>query len=251
VKSHASRREGHNDTDTARNWSFRATIFLVLIELRHFCPNGRALYREALELMSPEDLELSPAERLLRGPLQHTLADHEEIRMLGREGRIVDLGAPLSPLVVGDLRQLPPRADQPFGESCLVEYVERAWMDREGVTVLGRPPVHVDDLHTDPVLLQEQGRDETDRTGTNDEDLRIGATEHRLSRARRKERNANRSPEAPRGNRDSAESKPRTISRRCEISPGRDAPVTSVQPALAAAISAKRIPARVAALLQS
>jgi hypothetical protein len=32
-----------------------ATIFLVLIELRHFCPNGRALYREALELMSPED----------------------------------------------------------------------------------------------------------------------------------------------------------------------------------------------------
>ena len=52
-------------------------------------------------------------------------------------------------------------------------------MDREGVAVLGRPLVHVDDLHADPVLLQEQGRDETDRTGADDEDLRIGVTEHR------------------------------------------------------------------------
>ena len=33
-------------------------------------------------------------------------------------------------------------------------------MDCEGVAVLGRPLVHVDDLHTDAVLLQEQGRDE-------------------------------------------------------------------------------------------
>ena len=47
-------------------------------------------------------------------------------------------------------------------------------MDRERVAVLGRPLVHVDDLHADPVLLQEQGRDETDRTGADDEDLRIG-----------------------------------------------------------------------------
>jgi hypothetical protein len=39
--------------------------------------------------------------------------------------------------------------------------------------------VHVDDLHTDPALLQEQGRDETDRTGADDEDLRIGVTKHR------------------------------------------------------------------------
>ena len=99
--------------------------------------------------------------------------------MLGSEGRIVDLGAPLSSFVVGDLRQLPPRADQPFGEPCLVENPERARMDRERVAVLGRPLVHVDDLHTDPVLLQEQGRDETNRTGADDEDLRIGMTKHR------------------------------------------------------------------------
>ena len=99
--------------------------------------------------------------------------------MLGSEGRIVDLGAPLPSFVVGDLRQLPPRANQPFGESCLVENPERARMDREGVAVLGRPLVHVDDLHTDPVLLQEQGRDETDRTGADDENLRIGVTKHR------------------------------------------------------------------------
>jgi hypothetical protein len=47
--------------------------------------------------------------------------------------------------------------------------------------VLGRPLVHVDDLHTDSELLQEQGRDETDRTGTDDEDLGIVVTEHRAS----------------------------------------------------------------------
>jgi hypothetical protein len=38
--------------------------------------------------------------------------------------------------------------------------------------------VRVDDLHTDPLLSQEQGRDETDRTGTDDEYLRIRVTEH-------------------------------------------------------------------------
>jgi hypothetical protein len=47
-------------------------------------------------------------------------------------------------------------------------------MDREGVAVLGRPLMHVHDLHSDPGVLQEQARDETDRTGTDDEDLRIG-----------------------------------------------------------------------------
>ncbi len=52
-------------------------------------------------------------------------------------------------------------------------------MDRERVAVLGRPLVHVDDFHPDPVLLQEQGRNETDRTGADDEHLRIGMTEHR------------------------------------------------------------------------
>jgi hypothetical protein len=57
-------------------------------------------------------------------------------------------------------------------------------MDRDGVAVLGRPLVHVDDLHTNPVLLQEQSRDETDRTGTDDEDLRIGVAEHRVSSSR-------------------------------------------------------------------
>jgi len=101
--------------------------------------------------------------------------------MLRSEGRIVDLGAPLPPFVVGDLRQLPPRADQPFEESCLVENLERARMYREGVAELSRPLVHVDDVHMDPVLPQEQGRDETDRTGADDEDLRIGVTEHRAS----------------------------------------------------------------------
>ena len=104
--------------------------------------------------------------------------------MLGSEGRIVDLGAPLPSFVVGDLRQLPPRGDEPFGESCLVENPERTRMNREGVAVLGRPLVHVDDLHTDAGLLQEQGRDETDWTGTDDEDLRIGVTEHRTSSSR-------------------------------------------------------------------
>jgi hypothetical protein len=44
--------------------------------------------------------------------------------------------------------------------------------------VLGRPLVHVDDLHADSVLLQEQRRDETDRPGADDEDLRIGMMEH-------------------------------------------------------------------------
>lgn len=73
--------------------------------------------------------------------------------MLGSEGRIVDLGAPLPPFVVGDLRQLLPRVNQPFGESCLVENLERARMDRERVAVLSRPLVHVDDLHADPGLL--------------------------------------------------------------------------------------------------
>ena len=45
-------------------------------------------------------------------------------------------------------------------------------MNRERVAVLGRPLVHVDDFHTDSVLLQEQGRNETDRTGADDEDFR-------------------------------------------------------------------------------
>ncbi len=47
-------------------------------------------------------------------------------------------------------------------------------MDREGVALLGRPLVHVDDLQTHAGLLQKQGRNETDRTGADDEDLRIG-----------------------------------------------------------------------------
>src|SRR3954451_22644062 len=51
-------------------------------------------------------------------------------------------------------------------------------MDRERVAVLGCPLVHVDDLHADPVLLQEQGGDETDRTGADDEDLRIALMGH-------------------------------------------------------------------------
>ena len=52
-------------------------------------------------------------------------------------------------------------------------------MDRERVAVLGRPLVRVDDLHPDPVLLQEQRRDETDRTGADDEDFRIWLMKHR------------------------------------------------------------------------
>lgn len=36
----------------------------------------------------------------------------------------------------------------------------------------------VRDLNKDPVPLQKQACDETDRTGANDEDLRVGVTEH-------------------------------------------------------------------------
>ena len=82
--------------------------------------------------------------------------------MRGCEARIVDLGAPLPPFVVSHFRQLASRIDQRISESCLFENTQRAWMDCKGVAVLGRPLVHVDDLHTDPVPLQEQGRDETD-----------------------------------------------------------------------------------------
>ena len=84
-----------------------------LVELRHLRPEGGVVRVEGLETVPPEDLELLLAERLLGGPLQQALAEDEEIRMLGSEGRIVDLGAPLPSFVVGDLRQLPPRADQP------------------------------------------------------------------------------------------------------------------------------------------
>ena len=51
-------------------------------------------------------------------------------------------------------------------------------MDREGVTVLRRPMVHVDDRHTSPVLLQEESCDETDWTGSDDQDFRIRLTGH-------------------------------------------------------------------------
>jgi hypothetical protein len=50
--------------------------------------------------------------------------------------------------------------------------------------VLGRPLVHVDDLDTDTVLLQEHGRDKTDRTGAYDQDVRIAVTKHRASSSR-------------------------------------------------------------------
>ncbi len=52
-------------------------------------------------------------------------------------------------------------------------------MDRERVAVPRGPLVHVDNLDTDPIPLQEQGCHETDRTGTDDEDLGIGVTDHR------------------------------------------------------------------------
>jgi hypothetical protein len=57
-------------------------------------------------------------------------------------------------------------------------------MDRERVAMLGRPLVHVDDFHPDPVLLQEQRSNETNRTGADDENLRIGVTEHPASSSR-------------------------------------------------------------------
>ncbi len=150
-----------------------------LVELRHLHPGCGVVRGKGLETVSPEDRELLLTERLLGGPLQQALSEDEKIRMLGSEARIVDLGAPLPSFVVGDLRQLLARADQSFGESCLVESPERTRMDRQGVAVLGRPLVRVDDLHTDPLLLQEQGRDETDRTGADDENFRIGVTKHR------------------------------------------------------------------------
>jgi hypothetical protein len=54
-------------------------------------------------------------------------------------------------------------------------------MDRKRVAVLSGPLVRIDDLHTNPVALEEQGRNEANRAGTDDEDLRIGVTEHRAS----------------------------------------------------------------------
>jgi hypothetical protein len=39
--------------------------------------------------------------------------------------------------------------------------------------------VHVDDVRTDAVPLEQQSREETDWTGADDEDLRIGVTDHR------------------------------------------------------------------------
>jgi hypothetical protein len=54
-------------------------------------------------------------------------------------------------------------------------------MDREGVALLGRSLVHVDDLRTDAVLMQKQGRGETDRTGADNEDLGINVAKHRES----------------------------------------------------------------------
>jgi hypothetical protein len=39
--------------------------------------------------------------------------------------------------------------------------------------------MHVDDFDTDPLALQEQGRDQADRTGADDENLGIGVTKHR------------------------------------------------------------------------
>ena len=137
--------------------------------------------RESLETVCPIHLDLLPTKRSLGGPLKQALADDEEIGMLGIQGRIVDLGAPLPPLVVGDFRQLAPHVDQLFGEPGLIENPERARMDREGVAVLPRPRVRIDDLHAQPLLLQKQGGDQTDRTGTDDEDLRLGVTEHRAS----------------------------------------------------------------------
>jgi hypothetical protein len=93
---------------------------------------------------------------------------------MGRwKGRIVDLGAPLGPFVEGDLRQRAPGADQAFRDPCLVQHAQRARMDRQGVAVLGRPLVHVDDRHADAVPPEEQGRREADRAGADDEHLRI------------------------------------------------------------------------------
>jgi hypothetical protein len=96
-----------------------------------------------------------------------------------KAGRIVSLRT-----TTHDLRQFPTRADQPFGEPCFVENPERLRMNRERVAVLSRPLVRVDDLHTDSVLLQEQGRNETDRTGADDKDFRIWVMKHRASSLR-------------------------------------------------------------------
>jgi hypothetical protein len=54
-------------------------------------------------------------------------------------------------------------------------------MDRKSVAVLCRSLVRVHDLHTHSALLQEQRREEADRTGAHNEDLRIGVTEHRAT----------------------------------------------------------------------
>ncbi len=57
--------------------------------------------------------------------------------------------------------------------------------------------LHVDDCDADTLLLQEQGGNETDRTGTDDEDLRIGMTEHQASLIPVRFRAGRRAPARP------------------------------------------------------
>jgi hypothetical protein len=43
--------------------------------------------------------------------------------------------------------------------------------------------VHVDDFNPNPMLLQEQGRDQTDRTSADDENVRVRVMKHGLAPA--------------------------------------------------------------------
>ena len=174
-KGQWDRLASHDDRLASRN----GVAARDLVELRDLClESAPSTVRDWSRC--PQRIQLLPAERFLRGPLQQALADDEEIRMRGSEGRIVNLGAPLPSFVVGDFRQLPPRADQPFGESCLVENPERARMDREGVAVLV-VRWRMSTISTRTPCCCRNRVATTDRTGADDENLRIGVTKHRAS----------------------------------------------------------------------
>ena len=80
-----------------------------MFELRDFHLVDPAVHAEGLKPVSPEDLELLRAERLRRGALEHALANDEQIRMAGSEGRIVNPARQIAPFI-GGLRQLLPEA---------------------------------------------------------------------------------------------------------------------------------------------
>ncbi len=128
--------------------------------------------------MLPQNLELGVTERAFDRALQRALAQDEQVPVSGPKRRVIDLDAPSGSVVERDFRQRPSRVDHRFGQADLVEDPQRLRVNRERITVLRRPLVHVDDGHADAVSLQEQRGHETHRTGADDEDLWIRVTRH-------------------------------------------------------------------------